>query len=186
VVPDFSVQLIVFLTAVAITAVTDVWKFKVYNVLTLPLLCSGLVYHGYVGGSSEFAVSLTGALFGFGILLTFYVMGGMGAGDVKLMAAVGAWLGMPQIFYVFIASSLAAGCYALFLIFTHGRLRETWLNLQILWFRVRAFGRHLGAEDQVEAAVSRADRGSRLIPFAAMIAIGVVATLAWYRLREEP
>jgi prepilin peptidase CpaA len=176
----------VVLVAVAITAITDVWKFKVYNVLTLPLLCSGLAYHGYRGGSPEFAVSLTGALFGFGVLLTFYVMGGMGAGDVKLMAAVGAWLGMPQIFYVFIVSSFAAGGYALFLILTHKRLGETWLNLQILWYRITAFGRHLGAEDQVETAVRRADRSTRLIPFAVMIAIGVVATLAWCGLKVEP
>ena len=165
---------------------TDVWKFKVYNALTLPLLCSGLIYHGYTGGPSELLVSFVGALFGFAILLAFYVMGGMGAGDVKLMAAVGAWLGIPQIFYVFIVSSFAAGGYALFLIFAHKKLGETWLNLQVLWYRITAFGRHLGAEDQIEAAVNQADRGSRLIPFAAMIAIGVVATLCWCGLRVTP
>jgi prepilin peptidase CpaA len=129
---------------------------------------------------------MIGALFGFGVLLAFYVLGGMGAGDVKLMAAVGAWLGMPNTFYVFIASSLAAGAYALVLIFTHEKTRETWLNLQILWYRISAFGRYLGAEDSVETTLSQADRGGRVIPFAAMVAFGVVATFAWRSLRGEP
>ena len=180
-----GVDVIVVLVAVGVAAVTDVWKFKIYNAVTLPLLCSGMIYHGLVGGAPDFTASFVGALFGFGILLVFYLMGGMGGGDVKLMAAVGAWLGMPQTFYVFIASSLAAGCYALLLIFAHGKVAETWLNFQILWHRIMAFGRYLGAEDRVEAAVSQADRSSRLIPFAAMVAIGVVATLAWGRLSGE-
>jgi len=182
----FPVDSSVVLIAVAITAVTDVWKFKVYNALTLPLLCSGIIYHGVKGGPAELTVSLLGALFGFGVLLAFYVMGGMGAGDVKLMAAVGAWLGIPQTFYVFIASSLAAGVYGLCLVFAKGKAGETWLNLQILWYRISAFGRYLGAEDRVETAVSRGDCGSRLIPFAAMVAIGVVASLSWCKLRGEP
>jgi prepilin peptidase CpaA len=175
----------VVLVAVLIAAATDVWNFKIYNFLTIPLLVSGVIYHGVVGGTPEFNGSFLGALFGFGVLLTFYIMGGMGGGDVKLMAAVGAWLGMPQTFYVFIVSSLAAGCYALFLIFANGKLAETWLNFQVLWHRITAFSRYLGAEDRVEAAVSHADRSSRLIPFAAMVAIGVVATLMWGRFRGE-
>jgi prepilin peptidase CpaA len=185
VVSGLRLDIIIVLVFVALTAVTDVWKFKVYNALTLPLLCSGLIYHGLVGGTPEFTGSFLGALFGFGVLLAFYVMGGMGGGDVKLMAAVGAWLGMPQTFYVFIASSLAAGCYALCLMFAHGKTSETWLNFRVLWHRVMAFGRYLGAEDRVEAAVSQADRASRVIPFAAMVALGVVATLAWGRWRGE-
>ena len=176
---------VVVLIGVAITAVTDLWKFKVYNLLTLPLLCTGLFYHGFVGGTGEFTGSLLGALFGFTVLVPFYCMGGMGAGDVKLMAAVGAWLGMPQTFAVFIASSLAAGCYALYLIIAHGKVTETYVNFKILWHRLRAIGRYLGAEDNVEAAVSRADRASRLIPFAAMVAIGVLARLAWGKLKGE-
>jgi prepilin peptidase CpaA len=144
-----------------------------------------LFYHALVGGSSEFMGSFLGAVFGFSILVPFYFMGGMGAGDVKLMAAVGAWLGIPQTFLVFIASSLAAGCYALYLIFAYGKIAETCVNLKILFHRLWAAGRYLGAEDNIEVAVSRADRASRLIPFAAMVAIGFLAKLAWGRLKGE-
>src|SRR5262249_53378060 len=104
---------VVALVGALLAAVTDVWKFKVPNVLTMPLLLSGLVYHGVVGGGGALTCSAFGVLFGFGVLFAFYLMGGMGGGDVKLMAALGAWLGMPLIVYVFLVSALAAGLYAL-------------------------------------------------------------------------
>jgi prepilin peptidase CpaA len=167
----------VVLAATLIAAVTDVWKFKVHNVLTLPLLLSGLVYHAVFGNG--LLNSLVGVLCGSGILLLFYLMGGMGAGDVKLMAGIGAWLGIPFTFYVFVASSLVAALYAVLLVLTCGRIRETWVNMKIIWYRLAAIGRHLGAEDRIEIEVNRADRRRRIIPFAAMIAVGIIAVLVW-------
>jgi len=158
-----------------------VWKFKVYNLLTLPLLASGLVYHGITGGLSGLGDSFVGLLVGFGALIIVHLMGGIGAGDVKLMAGVGAWLGMPLTIYVFLASALAGGAYALALAAFQGRLRETLLNVQILWLRLTTVGRYLGANDRVELEVNRADRRRRLVPFAAMIALGIVATVALFR-----
>jgi prepilin peptidase CpaA len=173
---------LVVLAAAVISAATDVWKFKIHNVLTMPLLLTGLIYHAAVGGRAGFATSLLGVLFGFGVLLAFYVVGGMGAGDVKLMAAIGAWLGMPLTFYVFIASSLAAGAYAVVLVaFSEGGIAEVLLNFQILWVRMRAISRHLGDDNRIEHEVKRDDRRRRLIPFAAMVAVGVVMTLLWMR-----
>jgi prepilin peptidase CpaA len=173
-----AVPVIVVLAAVLIAAVTDIWKFKVYNALTLPLLAAGLIYHGL---RHELADSLGGVLFGFAALVPLYIIGGMGGGDVKLMAAIGAWLGMPLTFFVFIASSLAAGLYALGLIVATGRLGETVVNLQIMWLRLASVGRYLGGDDKLELEVRRSDRRKRIIPFAAMIAVGVVATLLWLR-----
>jgi prepilin peptidase CpaA len=173
----------VVLIAVLVTAVTDVWKFKIHNLLTLPLLASGLIYHAVVGGWGGCAASLLGALIGFCPLIVLYILGGMGAGDVKLMAGVGAWLGPLLTFYVFLASSLAAGVYALVIIFMYQRTSETWVNLQIAWHRISAVGRYLGAEERVEAEVARPDRRGRIIPFAAMIALGIL--LAWKYLVER-
>jgi prepilin peptidase CpaA len=103
----------------------------------------------------------------------------MGAGDVKLLAGVGAWLGMPLTFIVFLASALAAGVYAIVLVLVYGRFRETWVNLKIVWHRLAAISRHLGAEDHIEAEVGRSDRRTRLIPFGAMVAVGLIALLVW-------
>src|SRR5262245_52293448 len=154
---------VVITVASVVAAAIDLWKFKVHNLLTLPLLLSGLVYHGLVGGTAGLTGSVLGMLFGFGSLFLFYVMGGMGGGDVKLMAAVGAWLGMPLILYVFLISAMVMGLYAIVLIVACGRLRETWINLQIIWHRLAAIGRHLGAEDRIEAEIARPDRRGRVI-----------------------
>ena len=143
-----AVPVIVVLVAALVAAATDIWKFKVYNALTLPLLVSGLLYHAF---RAELADSLLGVLFGFAALIVLYIIGGMGAGDVKLMAAVGAWLGMPLTFYVFIASSLAAGVYSIGLVVWTGQVGETAVNLQILWLRLASVGRYLGSDDRVEA-----------------------------------
>jgi prepilin peptidase CpaA len=173
-----AVPVIVVLVAALVAAATDIWKFKVYNALTLPLLVSGLLYHAF---RAELADSLLGVLFGFAALIVLYIIGGMGSGDVKLMAAVGAWLGMPLTFYVFIASSLAAGVYSIGLVVWTGRVVETAVNLQIIWLRLASVGRYLGSDDMVESEVRRSDRRKRIIPFAAMVAIGLVATLIWIR-----
>ncbi len=177
------VPTVVVLVAALVAAAIDVWKYKIHNALTLPLLVSGLIFHAATGGASGLSGSAAGVLAGFGSLLIFYILGGMGAGDVKLMAAVGAWLGMPLTFYVFIASSLAAGVYAVVLLAVRVSLKETWLNLQLVWLRIASIYRHLGAEDHVESEVQRADRRLRMIPFAAMIAVGLVSTLIWLHFR---
>ena len=167
---------IVLLASLA-AAVMDVWKFKIYNALTVPLLVTGLGYHFVAGGISGLQESLMGLLFGFAVLIVLYSMGGMGAGDVKLMAAVGAWLCMPLTFYVFTLGALIAGAYAAVLILCAGTLRETWLELQVIVSRIMAFGQYLGADVRLEAEMKRPDRRQRLVPFGAMLAIGLATIL---------
>jgi prepilin peptidase CpaA len=177
---ELTVPAGVVILAVLVTAATDLWKYKVHNLVTLPLLGAGLIYHGVVEGPPGLLNSVLGLLFGFGALIVLYVLGGMGGGDVKLFAAVGAWLGMPITFYVLLASSLAAGVYALCVILLYRRT-DAWANLRILWLRFRTIGRYLAADDRVEGAVSEADRRGRIIPFAVMVAIGTLVTfvLIW-------
>ena len=180
----FVLPIAVVLVATLIAAVTDLRSFKIHNALTLPLFLSGLLYHGVVGGMEGLGTSALGGLFGFSVLFFFYLLGGMGGGDVKLMAGVGAWLGMPLVVLVFVIASLAAGFYAAVLIAVSGRMRETWTNLKILWLRVAVVARHLGADDRIEAEVERPGRRQRLVPFAAMVAVGVIAPLLWIWLRN--
>ncbi len=167
----------VVLLVVLITASTDLWTFKIHNAITFPLLVSGVAYHGLTAGMTGLAESLLGVLFGFGLLFLFYAMGGVGAGDVKLLGGIGAWLGIPLTFWVFIASALACGLYALIVVVAFGRVRETWIKLQIVWHRLAAVGRHLGAEEHVETEVNHTDRRTRVIPFAAMVAVGLVVLM---------
>ena len=177
--PIQAVPIAIVLIASLVMAVTDLWKFKVYNVLTIPLLLSGFVYHSVVSGAAGIQTSLLGAFFGFGVLLLFFLMGGMGAGDVKLMAACGAWLGLPWTFYLFIASSLAAGIYSIGLLFVGKRFEETRENFKIIWLQLVVIGRHLGTGEQIESELERPDRRCRVVPFAAMMSVGVLALVIW-------
>src|SRR5262249_25892211 len=138
--------------------------------------------HGYIDGASGIIASLVGAIFGFTVLGVLYCMGGMGGGDVKLLAAIGAWLLLPVTFWLLVASALAAGAYALIVIVPFGRFNQTWVTLRIIYYRVTAVARHLGADDNVEMAVGQNDRRTRVIPFAAMVAVGLFTLLAiaWY------
>jgi prepilin peptidase CpaA len=182
-VDSLPVPVVVVLAAVVVAAATDLLSFKIYNALTLPLVASGVVYHGVTGGSAGLAGSALGAGVGFGIVFVGFLIGGMGGGDVKLMAGVGAWLGAPATLVVIAVASLAAGAYALVVVCAGGRARETWLHLAVLFHRIAAVGRHLAAEDCVEAAVRRGDRRARLIPFGVMTGVGLVTLilLAWWR-----
>jgi prepilin peptidase CpaA len=172
----------VVLSAALAAAITDVWKFKVYNALTLPLLASGLLFHFATEGLAGLSVSMIGMLCGFGVLVMFYLLGGYGGGDVKLLAGIGAWLGPQQTLYIFIASSLVAGAYALGLVLLYGRLGEIWKRWKVVWYRLTALGRHLGADDGYAVEENNIDR-RRVVPFAAMMCLGVIATLLWLWLR---
>ena len=176
------IPIVVVLSAAVTAAATDLRSWKIPNALTLPLLVSGLAYHGIVSGGAGLGASLVGVIFAFAVLIFPYLTGGMGAGDLKLLAGIGAWLGMPITLYVFLASSLAAGVYAAVIVLLRGNFQETWVNLKLICLRLTAIGRHIQAEDRVEAQLERDDRRHRLVPFGAMIAVGVVATLMWIAL----
>jgi prepilin peptidase CpaA len=164
--------LVVFL-AVSLAAVTDLRRFKVSNVLTFFLLVSGLVFHAVTGGWSGFGLAAAGAAFGFFVLLSPYLAGGMGAGDVKLLTGVGAWLGMAMTYKVVIASALAGGLYALVLMIASGRARETWIGIKKIVSKSK-----LTQSESVQSVAQQENRHRRLVPFAAMVAVGLLATIA--------
>jgi prepilin peptidase CpaA len=171
------IPLVVVVAATIAASITDVRQLKVRNALTLPLLASGPIYHVVSGGLAELYSSLLGAAFGFGILLIPYLLGGIGGGDVKLMSGVGAWLGMPTTVYVFVAAGLIAGVYSVVVLTWRGGLRRIFATCQMALFQLRSIGRHLGPEDRIETAVTQSDRWSRVVPFAVMIALGVITVL---------
>ncbi|MBI3466974.1 MAG: hypothetical protein HY000_28500, partial [Planctomycetes bacterium] len=76
-------------------------------------------------------------------------------------------------------SCVAAGVYSAFAVLIRGSVKEAWIELQVGWHRLRAIGRQLATEDRVESRVTMPDRRRRLIPFGAMVAVGVMAALVW-------
>ena len=104
-------DLISFLAVILFTlfaVVSDLRTRRIPNWLTVSAFAAGLVYHIATGGLEGLLFSLGGFATGFGTLLILWLMGGGGGGDVKLMGAVGAWLGAFSTILVFIGSALFA------------------------------------------------------------------------------
>ncbi len=136
-----------------------------------------------LGGWAGLSASLLGAGFGFTILVVFFALGGVGAGDVKLLAAVGAWLGPYWTVHVFIASALSAGAYAVGLLLLRGGVLAVAvevLSIRQAVFRPAAIGR---GDVDLAAEVRRPDRRRRLVPYAAMICVGYFLVVAWWHAR---
>ena len=88
-------------------------------------MVTGMIYHTKVDGLEGAIFSLTGLGIGIGVMIIFYLLGGTGAGDVKLMGAVGSLLGPRGAFIAFLVTSMVGGIYALLVLAKHGYLRET-------------------------------------------------------------
>ncbi len=113
-------------------AAFDLKSRRIPNLITGPALLTGLLLHGLSDGWRGFGSSLAaGLLCGF-IFLVFYLGGGMGAGDVKLITAVGCLAGLTNIPYLLILTSLAGGAMAIALALLRGQLKQTLLNVGAL------------------------------------------------------
>lgn len=97
---------VILLTAAAL--VWDVRTRRIPNWLNVAGFLAGLVFHSLQGGWAGAWFSLAGFGTGFGILFVLWLIGGGGGGDVKLMGAVGAWLGPNLTLIVFVASGFLA------------------------------------------------------------------------------
>jgi len=105
----------------AIACVTDLRAQRIPNWLTYPAMCLALVLHGAVGGADGLLFSITGLGAGLGLMLLPFLMGVMGAGDVKLLATAGAFMGARAVLSAFVLTSLFGGLYALIVLAFHRR-----------------------------------------------------------------
>ena len=100
------------LIVLAVATVTDLRSRRIPNWLVLPFLLAGFVVSSWSQGWHGMVQSLEG--FGLGLLLygLLFWLGGMGAGDVKLCAAIGVWIGPWQLFMALIVTALVGGVFA--------------------------------------------------------------------------
>jgi prepilin peptidase CpaA len=155
----------------AFACVSDLRTRRIPNALTLSAVAGALLFHLITGGMSAAGWSLAGAFLGAGLFFPMFALRGMGAGDVKLLAAVGAWLGPSQVAVAALATSLAGGVIAIVVALGHGYLKAAALNLWMLLTHWRVNGIR-----PVEHVTLHGTRGPRLA-YAFPIAIGTVVTL---------
>jgi len=129
--------------AMSIAAIQDLKTRKIPNLLTYPVMLFGLVYHGVLSGLMGIGFSAAGVGVGIGVFLIPYLMGGMGAGDAKLMGAAGAILGAKGVIIAAVMSILIGLVYAMVLLLIHhaycrSLLHRLWIMLQT-FFLTRQF-----------------------------------------------
>ena len=135
--------------------------------VTGPAIFIALFTHLFIDGLNGLLFSLGGLAFGFVVFLLPYLLGGMGAGDVKLMCAVGAVLGFRNTLVAFLFIAVAGGIMALGLMLYRGTCKET---LSKIFAAILFLGAH---KDASLLKVKKSEVLQDGIPYAVAIASGV-------------
>ena len=126
--PDLELFSLALALAVA-AAVFDVRQRRIPNWLTYPGIVVGVVLRGMLLGWRGAVGALAGCLLAGGIFLLFYLVRAMGAGDVKLAAAIGSLLGPGDAVVMLLATALSGGVLAIVYTLYRRRMRTTVRNL---------------------------------------------------------
>lgn len=168
----YDLSTLLLLCGLGAAAVVDLRRHRVPNWLTALLFCSGLLLHVYFVGLSGVATALAGAVTGLLLLLPFYLRGGMGAGDVKLMAAAGTFLGFLPTLVGVSFGLLLGGIYSVFLIIRRGQFFDCYQRCLVM-FQTG----HFAAPDSNSVLKER-------FPFGVALAVGTLISMAWYGLLD--
>jgi len=164
-----------------IAAIYDMFTMRIPNWITVPAFVAALVYHSWFPGGAGLLASLGGFATGFGILMVLWLIGGGGAGDVKLMGALGAWLAVDRTLYVFMASAflIVLGAIAV-------------LTVQLLrhggGYVINRYLRGPNPATKKPKTLTEEDyrryrQRRRIMPFGLPVALGTWLVLAWPFLR---
>ncbi len=163
---------IILIILIAVCVFTDLKERRIYNIVLLPAVILALFYHIYTAGLTGGCFSLKGLLIGMGLLLIPYFMGGIGAGDVKFLGAIGSLKGSAFIFTTFLAGAIAGGIMAVFCLLKNKKLSFT---IKKLFFPfLYRYGLII---DQTE----NSEESNSTIPYGAAIAIGAAAATYFVR-----
>ncbi len=164
-----------------IAAYIDGKELRVPNKLTFPMIIAGWmwssIYYGMNGDGWYFGLmwSLAGTAVGVATLLPAYAIGGMGAGDVKMMAAIGAWVHCTITFYAFCVGSIVGAILAVIMIVAAGEGRK---HFNQFFFILNEISTVKDPEKLAQIATERKTK-MRLLPYGIPLAIGTVLYFAW-------
>lgn len=169
-----TATILVLIAMLAAAVVTDLRSHRIPNLLLLPALGLALMLHTMNGGIDGLITAASGLAVGLAMLSPLYLVGGMAAGDVKLLGVVGSFLGPSVAVVAGMATMMAGGVFGIAVIVWH-RVRPTLDShaVQILGptntvLRTTSVSYSAGQKDRVT-----------WIPYAPAIAVGTVAAL-WY------
>jgi len=159
------------LVIVTVASVFDLRARRIPNLLTFGGAALAVVYAGSAHGLAGLAHALEGWLAGLLIFFPLFLLGGLGAGDVKLMACLGAWIGPTQALWTALYAALAGGVAAIVVALATGYMRTAVDNVYLLLVHFRV----AGVRPHPELTLERG-KGPRL-PYALPIAAGAIAAM---------
>ena len=172
---EWTVQHIVFIAAVglftAVAAYIDTFFWKIPNKLTIPFFLAGWLYQGIFWGPTGLLDGLSGFALGFGTYFVAYFVRGAGGGDVKLMGALGVWLGLKMTLYLMILSTVIIVidviAISMYKVMRYGT--KKWKKQYLATGKTDAKGKPVFKTETMEEK-----RARRILPFAIPL-----ATAAW-------
>lgn len=155
----------------------DLQENRLPNRLTLIALVLALVLRA-AWGFAPLQSGLLAAAAGFAVALPFYLLGGLGGGDVKFLSAVGAFIGLPALPVALLVTALVGGVMAILAITRHRVFRKTLTNLHaiMLTFGSGSFTGWKGEDS--EALLTVDSPGALTVPYGVAIAVG--ALTGWF------
>jgi prepilin peptidase CpaA len=156
---------------VAAAAVFDIRFRRIPNWLVLAGIIIGVVWNVYASGWSGLGRAAAGLGLGFVLYFPLYLIRARGAGDVKLLAAVGAITGPANCIWIFLLTAMLGGIIALILLSFRGRLRRTLFNVAWILRDLVNLRAPFRSNEELDVTTTK---GMRL-PHAAMIAVGTLA-----------
>lgn len=162
------------LTIAVIACVTDLRTRRIPNVLTFGAALAGLAYHSAGGGLDGLGHAALGWLVGVVVFFLPFALGGLGGGDVKLLGALGAWLGPGDALWLALYTGAAGGAMALVVSTIYGYFGTALRNVKLLLTHWRVAGL-----EAVPAITLEHSAGPKLA-YAFPILAGMVATI-WLR-----
>lgn len=159
--------------AFVIAGYTDLKSQRIRNWLTFPLILGGIAAHFIHSGLDGLLFSAGGFGVGLGLMLVPFFIGVMGAGDVKLMAGAGAWLGATTTLTAFLFTCIAGGVYSLVVMARH---RE---YFKAVWQNIKGTFVTFLATKKMEYTPTASDTPLPRLCYGLAIAVGSVAAMAY-------
>ncbi len=168
---DSYLLLAALLLAVA-AAIIDLRQHRIPNWLTYPGIVAGIGLRGAVLGWKGLETALTGCLLAGGIMFVFFAVRAMGAGDVKIMAAIGAFVGWHHAVDVLLATAICGGVLAIAYALYQRRMISTIKNVgAVLRF-------HAWAGVQAHPELNLDNPSALRMPYGLAIALGTLFAFA--------
>ena len=166
-----TVPVLMSIAAAAAAVACDIRTRRIPNALTFGCAFAAFVYLGLTSGLAGLATAGEGWIVGVALFFPFFALGGMGAGDVKLLAALGAWLGPSETVWLAIFAAMAGGVLGIVVALGRGYLGTAFRNLWVMLTHWRVSG------IQPVPGLTLTDSKAPRLAYAVPIAAGLVITL---------